>query len=57
MRHVVIAIALALAASGPVRVGEVAPDFELRDQNGAVVRLSSAVEAGPVVLVFYRGYW
>jgi peroxiredoxin len=52
-----IAVALALATSGPVRVGEVAPDFELRDQNGAVVRLSSAVEAGPVVLVFYRGYW
>ncbi|MEV5407434.1 peroxiredoxin [Thermopolyspora sp. NPDC052614] len=35
-----------------VEVGDVAPDFELRDQHGAPVRLS-AHRGGKVVLVFY----
>jgi peroxiredoxin len=34
-----------------------APDFELKDQDGDTVRLSTLVEKGPVVLVFYRGKW
>ena len=33
-------------------VGEVAPDFALRDLDGATVRLSDATARGPVVLVF-----
>ncbi len=41
----------------PVRVGEVAPDFTLEDQNGQKVKLSEARGKSPVVLVFYRGYW
>jgi len=36
--------------------GQVAPDFSLTDQHGATFRLSDALEAGPVVLVFLRGF-
>jgi peroxiredoxin len=34
-------------------VGDEAPDFELRDQHGQRVRLSSCRGSRPVVLVFY----
>jgi len=43
--------------STPVGIGETAPDFTLEDQSGNKVTLSSARNSGPVVLVFYRGYW
>src|SRR2546430_5645301 len=33
--------------------GDIAPDFELSDQSGAPVRLSSLLTQGPVVLYFY----
>ena len=33
--------------------GDRAPDFELLDQHGAIVRLSDLVARGPVVLFFY----
>ncbi len=36
-----------------LRVGDKAPDFELRDQYGAVVRLSTLLHEKPVVLFFY----
>jgi peroxiredoxin len=36
-----------------VEVGDLAPDFELRDQHGSPVRLSSFRGAKKVVLVFY----
>lgn len=39
----------------PLKVGAVAPDFTLTDQNGKRVTLSKA--KNPTVLVFYRGYW
>ena len=41
----------------PVGVGETAPDFTLEDQRGRRVTLSEASAKGPVVVVFYRGYW
>ncbi len=47
----------AQAGNTPVKVGDVAPDFTLEDQNGQAVKLSEAREKTPVVLVFYRGYW
>jgi peroxiredoxin len=34
-----------------------APDFELKDQNGKLVSLKDIRKRGPVVIVFYRGYW
>ena len=33
------------------------PDFELPDQQGQPWRLSTALGAGPAILVFYRGDW
>ncbi len=40
-----------------VRVGDRAPDFQLPDLSGRVVRLQDALDHGPVVLSFYRGHW
>jgi cytochrome oxidase Cu insertion factor (SCO1/SenC/PrrC family) len=40
-----------------VKVGEIAPDFTLTDQDGKSAKLSAAVKNSKVVLVFYRGYW
>jgi peroxiredoxin len=39
----------------PVKVGETAPDFALKDENGSEVKLSKVNQN--VMLVFYRGYW
>jgi peroxiredoxin len=50
------AFLLIAAAAAPPRVGDVAPDFRLFDQNDHLVRLS-AERGHKVVLVFYRGYW
>lgn len=47
---------LAAATAAPPRVGDVAPEFRLMDQNSHVVRLSAA-RGHKMVLVFYRGYW
>lgn len=34
-----------------------APDFKAKDQNGNEVVLKDIRKKGPVVLIFYRGYW
>lgn len=47
---------LAATAVTPPVAGSRAPDFNLRDENGARVKLS-AQHGSKVVLVFYRGYW
>ena len=60
--------ALLLAASGcfshlsvttraTVAIDEAAPPFALPDQDGKTLALADALAHGPVVLVFYRGYW
>lgn len=60
--------ALLLAASGCVTGVTVtqqatlardalAPAFTLPSQDGAPVSLTGALATGPVVLVFYRGFW
>jgi peroxiredoxin Q/BCP len=36
-----------------LKAGDVAPDVELRDQTGTIVRLSDLLKTGPVVLFFY----
>ncbi|MEV3933618.1 MULTISPECIES: peroxiredoxin-like family protein [unclassified Streptomyces] len=38
-------------------VGHRAPDFTLPSADGGTVRLADLLEAGPVVLTFYRGAW
>jgi peroxiredoxin len=42
---------------GAPAAGTVVPDFTLPDQHGNSVRLYDRLEAGPVVLSFYRGMW
>lgn len=37
-------------------VGQKAPDFTLDDQHGESFRLTDALGAGAVVLVFLRGF-
>jgi peroxiredoxin len=34
-----------------------APEFKLKDQNGKEITLKDLRKKGPVVIVFYRGYW
>jgi cytochrome oxidase Cu insertion factor (SCO1/SenC/PrrC family) len=59
---------IALAASGcvtslhpsaPATIADaaIAPGFTLPAQDGTSVALADALAKGPVVLVFYRGYW
>ncbi len=40
-----------------LKEGDCAPDFTLPADNGDTVTLHEAIEAGPVVLVWYRGGW
>ena len=42
--------------SRSANIGQVAPDFTLSDQRGADFHLADAIGAGPVVLVFLRGF-
>lgn len=39
------------------KVGDMAPDFTLSDANGEPVTLSTLLQDGPVVLLWYRGGW
>jgi peroxiredoxin Q/BCP len=36
-----------------MKTGEIVPNFEAFDQNGAKVTLESLVKSGPMVLFFY----
>jgi peroxiredoxin len=52
----------ALAESGladnALHAGDLAPDFDLPDQNGRPIRLSERLrQRGPAVLMFFRGGW
>ncbi len=47
----------ALGGIEGLKVGDKAPEFALPSVGGGKVALSSALEKGPVVLVFYRGEW
>lgn len=42
--------------SNLITPGELAPDFELEDVIGNLVRLSNFRESKPVVLAFLRGF-
>lgn len=48
---------MAQAAHGSTLVGDGAPDFELESTRGDTVRLSETLDAGPSVVVFFRGNW
>lgn len=34
-----------------------APEFNLPDHHGQTIGLTSLLDKGPAVVVFYRGYW
>jgi len=38
-------------------LGVKAPDFQALDADSVIFKLASAIEKGPVVLIFYRGNW
>jgi peroxiredoxin len=40
-----------------VKVGQAAPDFTLKDEDGSSVSLAQLREKGPVIVTFYRGVW
>ncbi|MDX8407505.1 MAG: peroxiredoxin-like family protein [Mariprofundaceae bacterium] len=44
-------------ADGTVKVGDVAPDFDLPELSGNRLSLSALLKDGPVVISFYRGAW
>ena len=48
---------MVLPAGSPLATGEAAPDFTLANHTGEQVTLSQTLSAGPVLLLFYRGYW
>jgi len=52
---------LAAGAAGQVRkglkVGDKAPDFSLPNYDNKPVSLADYTSHGPVVLIFYRGFW
>ena len=41
----------------PLKAGDDAPDFTLKNAEGEDVKLSDMTEEGNVALVFYRGHW
>jgi peroxiredoxin len=43
--------------TGTIKVGDKMAPFALRDATGVLVTLDQLVEAGPAVIVFYRGGW
>lgn len=49
--------ALHVTTAATVADAVVAPAFSLAAQDGSTVSLAGELERGPVVLVFYRGYW
>lgn len=42
---------------GGLEVGDMAPDFELTNQEGKLMSLSNQLVYSDVLLVFYRGHW
>jgi hypothetical protein len=49
--------ALHVTTAATVSDGAAASAFSLPAQDGTQVSLATALADGPVVLVFYRGYW
>ena len=40
-----------------LKVGDIAPEFTTKDQDGKTIDLKQALKRGPVVMLFYRGQW
>lgn len=48
---------MAGASSDSPLMGKKAPDLSLKDSEGKLVSLAKLLEAGPVVVYFYKGVW
>jgi peroxiredoxin len=46
-----------VGAPNAPRLGDVAPDFEGALIDGGTFSLAQARQAGPVLVMFYRGFW
>ena len=44
-------------AQRALKVGDLAPAFELANQDGDPVRSSDLLARGPLVITFFRGHW
>jgi hypothetical protein len=44
-------------AERALKVGDVAPAFELANQDGNLVRSAELLTRGPLVITFFRGHW
>lgn len=40
-----------------LKIGDLAPNFSGRNQQGKEIHLKESLKSGPVVLLFYRGEW
>ncbi|MFP5042943.1 peroxiredoxin family protein [Parasediminibacterium sp. JCM 36343] len=47
---------VSMAQTG-LKVGEKAPNFIAKNQNGKTVSLQNTLQKGKVVVLFYRGFW
>ena len=62
LTSIILTAALFSVATGQVqspglKVGDKAPDFSLPNPDGKPVTLTDYTSHGPVVVIFYRGYW
>src|SRR5690242_19998704 len=44
-------------ADRALKIGDLAPEFELPDGDGMLWRSDDLLRSGPLVIVFYRGRW
>src|SRR5207247_4040624 len=44
-------------AERALKVGDLAPAFELDNQDGRLVRSADLLADGPLVIAFFRGHW
>jgi AhpC/TSA family len=44
-------------AERSLKVGDLAPAFELDNQDGQLVRSADLLANGPLVITFFRGHW
>lgn len=49
--------AQAQVAKPALKVGDKAPEFSLLNGDSKMISLSEYTARGPVVIVFYRGFW
>lgn len=57
---ILLVAAVTASAQAPathLKIGDRAPDFALPNGDGKLITLSDYIARGPVVIIFYRGFW